>query len=101
MAVNGNGREKSGQRYQQLSLRDQVSLDRTDLLKVSMQEAIKESGLSRAQVVDEMNRLSAIAGISVRVSEAILDKWVARGSKGHVIPVFRRRIGKWCKDFRS
>lgn len=98
MAINGNGREKSGQRYQQLSLRDQVRLDPTDLLKISMAEAIKDSGLSRAQVVDEMNRLAAVAGIGVRTTEAILDKWLARGSRNHIIsvrdlPIFCQTVG--------
>jgi hypothetical protein len=64
-----------------------MRLDPTDLIKVSMQESIKESGLSRAQVVDEMNRLATIAGIATRVTETMLDKWVARGSTGHMIPV--------------
>jgi hypothetical protein len=95
MAVNGNGNGKFGHRYTQLSLRDQIRLDPSDLLKVSMKEAIDAAGLSRAQVVDEMNRLSAIAGISVRVSEAILDKWLARWSTGHMIPV--RHITIFCQ----
>jgi hypothetical protein len=99
MAVNGNAREKSGQRLVQLSLRDQVRLDPTDLLKVSMKEAIDRSGLSRPQVVDEMNRLSMIAGIPVRITEAILDKWLARGSSGHVIPV--RQLPIFCQAVKS
>jgi hypothetical protein len=98
MAINGNGREKSGQKFKQLSLRDQVRMDPTDLLKTSMAEAIKNSGLSRAQVVDEMNRLAAIAGIGVRTTEAILDKWLARGSRNHLIsvrdlPIFCQTVG--------
>jgi hypothetical protein len=99
MAVNGNGREKSGQRFHQLSFRDLVKLDPTDMLKISMKEAIDQSGMSRAQVVDEMNRLSGIAGIAAGVTETILDKWVARGSRGHVIPV--RQLPVFCQAVGS
>jgi len=87
MAINGNGREKSGPQFIQLSLRDQLRLDPTDFLKVSMSEAIKQSGLTRAQFVDEMNRLSATAGTCIQVTETMLDKWLARGSTGHMISV--------------
>ncbi len=87
MAINGNTKPNFGQPGRQLTLRDQMSLDPTDLLKAAMREAVNNSGLSRSQVVEEMNRLSAIAGLGVRVSEAMLDKWIARGSKGHIIPV--------------
>jgi hypothetical protein len=99
MAINGNSTGKFGQRPVQLSLRDHVSLDPTDLLKASMQEAIKQSGLSRSQVVDEMNRLSSVAGMGVRVSEAMLDKWVARGSRSHIIPV--RDLPVFCQAVGS
>jgi hypothetical protein len=51
-----------------LLARDQVGLDPTDLLDASMKEAVEESGLSLPQVVDEMNRLAAVAGIDVRVT---------------------------------
>jgi hypothetical protein len=99
MQVNGNGREKFGHPRVQLSLRDRLILDPTDLLKASMREAIDGSGLSRAQVVDEMNRLSGIAGISVQITEAILHKWLARGSTGHVIPV--RQLPIFCQAVKS
>lgn len=87
MAGNSNEKGKFGQPLLQLSLRDQLSLDPTDLLKVSMQEAIRGSGLSRGQMADEMNRLASVAGMEAHITETILDKWVARGSKCHVIPV--------------
>jgi hypothetical protein len=98
MAINGNGREKSRQLFHQLSLKDQVRLDPTDFLKVAMAEAIKQSELSRPEIVDEMNRLASIAGIAVRTTEAMLDKWLARGCRGHLIsvrdlPIFCQSIG--------
>lgn len=99
MRINSNGRGNFGHGLTQLTLRDQVSLDPTDLLKVSMQESLRESGLSRAQVVDEMNRLSGRAGISVHVTETMLDKWLARGAAGHIIPV--RELPIFCRAVGS
>ncbi|MEM5788401.1 MAG: hypothetical protein AAGU11_13895 [Syntrophobacteraceae bacterium] len=100
MASNGNGNAifGHGQKARQLSLRDQLALDPIDLLKVSMKEAIDASGLSRAQIVDGMNRLATSAGLPTRTTEAMLDKWVARGSRGHIIsvrdlPTFCRAVG--------
>lgn len=95
--INGRGGKKSGHVGIQLTLRDQVNFDPTDELKVAMQEALRGCPLSREQVVDEMNRLAAIAGIATngraqRVTVAILDKWVARGASAHVIPVRYLRI---------
>lgn len=88
----GKAIKKAGHSGIQLSLRDQVNLDPTDLLKTAMQEALKGSDLSRAQVADDMNRLVSRAGIRNEkrgqcVSEAILDKWAARASRNHIIPL--------------
>jgi hypothetical protein len=87
----GKARGKSGQVPIQLTLRDVVSLDPTDQLKIAMNEALKGCGLSRAQVVDDMNRLAARAGMRGEdrqaVTETIIDKWVARGSRAHIIPL--------------
>lgn len=88
----GKATKKAGHGGIQLSLRDQVNLDPTDFLKIAMQEALKGCNLSRAQVVDDMNRAATCAGIRNEargqcVSEAILDKWVARGSRNHLIPL--------------
>lgn len=101
---NGGRTKKSGHVGIQLTLRDQVTLDPTDELKVSMQDALKGCSLSRDQVVDEMNRLAAIAGIATngraqKVTTAILDKWVARGATAHVIPVRYLRI--FCQATES
>jgi hypothetical protein len=100
MAGNGNSVEKSGHHLRQMSMREVMQLDPTDLLKAYMSEAVKESGFSRAQVVDEMNRLSTLAGIGTRVTEAMIDKWLAKGAREHIIsvrmlPVFCRAVGSY------
>lgn len=97
MRFNSKSIEKCGHIGVQLTIRDQLNLDPTDLIKIAMQEALRECSLSRAQVVDDMNRLAELAGISTngragKVTEAMLDKWVARGSKAHVIPTRYIRI---------
>ena len=100
MAINGNQRKKTGHVGRQLHFRDQLALDPTDCLKIAMSEALKESSLSREQVVDEVNRLAAIAGITSegraqKISVATLDKWVARSAKAHIIPT--RYIPIFCQ----
>ena len=81
-------------------MREVIQLDPTDLLKAYMSEAVKGSGFSRAQIVDEMNRLSALAGMGARISEAMIDKWLAKGSREHIIsvrmlPVFCQAVGSY------
>jgi hypothetical protein len=73
------------------------------MVKAAMNEAIKESSMSREQIVDDMNRLAQAAGITCngrgqKVTSAILDKWVAAGSQAHqiplrMLPVFCRAVG--------
>jgi hypothetical protein len=51
-------------------------------------------------VVDDMNRFASCAGIRNEtrgqcVSEAILDKWVARSSRNHLIPL--RLLPVFCQ----
>lgn len=97
MRCNGKGSKKSGHVGYQMTIGEQLNLDPTDLVKVAMQQALRECNLSRAQVVDDMNRLAELAGITTegrsgKISEAILDKWIARGSKAHVIPTKYIRI---------
>lgn len=94
MSQKSNARKNFGHVGMQLTLRDQVSLDPTDLLKVAMSEALKGCPLSRAQVADDMNRLAATCGASGKghkITEAMLDKWVARGAS-HIIPIKYLRI---------
>lgn len=53
-------------------------------LVAAMNESLKASGLSREQLVDDMNRLAHLCGSKRRVSPAMLDKWLA-GTEGYVI----------------
>lgn len=94
MRSKGNATRKFGHVGVQLTLRDQVSLDPTELLKAAMHEALKRSPLSRAQVVEDMNRLAGASGLNgkgPKITESMLDKWVARGS-AHIIPIKYLRI---------
>lgn len=99
--------KKIGHVGRQLTMRDYLSLDTADQLKVAMSEALKNaasSGKSRAEVVDEMNRLASISGIrhegkNSAITEEILNKWVARGSTGHNLPV--RYLAIFCQATRS
>jgi hypothetical protein len=84
--------KKFGHSPRQLTINECLALNPTDALKVAMNEAIKGSCLSREQIVDVMNRLAAAAGINHdgknrHITPDILDKWCARGSIGHQIPV--------------
>ena len=83
----------------QLTIREQIDLDPKDRLKLAMRESLRECDLSRAQVVDEMNRMATCSGITTggrgqKVTEAILDKWTAREA-AHIIPV--RYLTIFCK----
>ena len=60
--------------------------------------------MSRDEIVDEINRLGAIAGItcggrSQKVTLAVLDKWVAPGAKAHQIPL--RMLPLFCRAVDS
>lgn len=92
--------KKIGHAGKQLTIRDYLSLDTSDQLKIAMQDALKNCEMSRAQIVDELNRLAGISGIrhegkNGHITEEILNKWVARGSTGHQIPV--RYLAIFCQ----
>jgi hypothetical protein len=66
-------------------------------LVAAMNAALEGSGLSREQLVDDMNRLAHLAGSRRRVSKAMLDKWLA-GTPGYVLyldalPFFCQALG--------
>lgn len=74
----------------QLNLWDMPSLNPIPRVKEAMRISLKECGLSRDQVVDEMNRLASLDGISTngkakKITADILDKWVSPGCD-HIIP---------------
>jgi hypothetical protein len=88
----------------QLTVRDSLVVDPGPHLKAAMNEAVKSCSLSRSQIVDDMNRRALICGIrcngkSQKVTEAILDKWLAPGSDGHHIPL--RLLHLFCQAVGS
>ena len=90
----------------QRNLFDRPSLNPVPRLKAAMREALKGCGLSREQVVDRMNELASLEGLTTggrnkKVTLPLLDKWVAEGAPEHVIPtkfipIFCEAVG----DFR-
>jgi len=101
--INGKRRAKFRQVKEPCSLLI-PSLDPTPRLKAAMKEALKNSPLSREEIVDEMNRLAAEEGIttngrSQKITVTILDKWVAPAAKQHVIPL--KYLPLFCKVTES
>lgn len=74
----------------QLNLWDAPSLNPVPRVKEAMRVSLKGSPLSREQVVDGMNDLARLEGISTngrakKVTSEMLDKWVSNGCD-HIIP---------------
>lgn len=90
-------------RANQLGLFDNLAADPGPAIKAAMKEAAGACPLSRDQIVLDMNRMMTVAGITCNgraqaVTEAILDKWLAPQSLGHVPPlrvlhIFCRAVG--------
>jgi hypothetical protein len=100
MAFNGKASKFIGHVGVQLTMLDQLIVDPGPHLKAAMSQVIKECSLSREQIVEDMNRLAGMCGItcngnSQKVTEAILDKWVAPGASGHNIPI--RLLPIFCR----
>lgn len=79
---------------------DQPGIDPTQRLKTAMREALHSCGLSRLKVVNDMNALAMVEGMtcggkSQKVTEALLDKWCAAGSTAYVIPL--RYVPLFCR----
>ena len=93
----------SRQQPKQRGLWDQIVPNPGPIIKAAMNEALRGASMSREQIVDEMNRLACLAGITCggrgqKVTTSILDKWVAPGSDKHFIPlrmlpIFCRAVG--------
>jgi hypothetical protein len=87
----------------QRNLFQEIVPDAGVFVRAAMNDALRACSLSRDQVVDEMNRLATLAGItcngrSREVTRTILEKWVAPGATQHTIPlrmlpVFCRAVG--------
>jgi len=76
----------------QLDFWDNPSLDPTGRLKAAMREALKDCGLSRDQVADQINELArregtATNGKAQRVTVELIEKWVSPSAAGNRIPV--------------
>jgi hypothetical protein len=56
-------------------------------VKLAMAEAIKATSLSRDELTDDMNRLARLAGLRLRVSKAVLDKWLNPAADGYQPPL--------------
>ncbi len=59
----------------------------TPALKIAMQEAFKAAPLSKEQLAEDINKLAHLAGMRARASKAMLEKWLAPGAEGYVIPL--------------
>ncbi len=102
-SFNSRDEKKIGQSIQ-LNLWEKVTVDPVPSMKAAMNQAIKDSSLSREQIVDEMNRLAAIAGItcggrSQKTTLTVLEKWVAPGATAHIIPI--RILPLFCRAVSS
>lgn len=99
-SFNGNDGADPIQAPKQLQLWDQPGIDPTNRLKAAMREALHACALSREKVVNDMNALATLEGMtcggkSQKVTEPLLDKWCAAGSTAYVIPP--RYIPLFCK----
>jgi|GEM_PF-620813 len=75
----------------QLPLFGGESLNPVPALKRALNLAVRESGLSRAQVADRLNEVLALEGLRTRgregaVSLALLEKWLAPADTAAVMP---------------
>jgi hypothetical protein len=75
-------------RPNQLDLWEDLSFDPTPHLKTAMRDAIKQSPLSREQIIDQITDLAERAGIIHQpVTVDVLNKWTAPGSTSYMIPL--------------
>ena len=97
--INNKKPEKAGQ-YKQMELWENIISDPGPSMKASMNEAIKRCSLSREEIVDRINGLAQLVGITCngrtqKVTLSLLDKWVAPGAKNYNIPI--RLLPIFCK----
>lgn len=79
----------------QMGLFGHLSLDVLPSLKAEMGKALRSCGLSREQVVDEINHLAEQSGISLSLTINTLEKWLAPSATRHVIPL--RVLPLFCR----
>ena len=77
------------------------SLNPVSRLKAAMRSAIKSGKWSREQIVDRMNEVAAMEGLSNgrggRITVAALDGWMAE-TKGNMIPVGLLPLFCWAAE---
>jgi len=99
MRRNVKATKSFGHSGEQLRLWDQLVVDPGHALKAAMSEAIRSCDRSREEIVELMNRLASLAGITNgtarAVTTAILDKWVAPGATAYHIPI--RLLPIFCR----
>jgi|Deesub1362A_J573_1020465.scaffolds.fasta_scaffold03661_5 hypothetical protein len=73
------------------------ALDVTMSMKRALSAAMRNSGLSREQIVDRMNELLAGEGLAIRVTINALEKWAAPSARHMIsvplLPFFCRATG--------
>jgi len=75
---------------EQLDLFSKKSLNSLAKAKAAMNQAVKESGLSREQFVDRFVALAKAEGISIRAGNGFMstfEKWLNPTDESHVIPL--------------
>jgi len=90
--VNGKVNGKNGQGSRQRRLWENLAVDPAPPLKAAIGEVIKGCALSRDEIVDDMNKLALLCGMSRRATAAMLDKWTAAGAEDHVISLQMLRL---------
>jgi len=101
--INSKDLEKF-RRPKQQGLWENIVTDPGPALKIAMNDVIKACCLSRAEVVDQMNQLAMIAGITCngrnqKVTVSTLDKWLAPGANSYHIPL--RLLPIFCQSVGS
>jgi hypothetical protein len=77
--------------FEGTKIKQNACLDLARLVKAAIGESIRVSGLSREQVVDEMNKLIELNGIGVKkipISKSLLEKWIAPSSIHEMPPKY-------------
>jgi hypothetical protein len=101
---NINFQSDLGQTPKQLSLWETPGLNIVPRLKTSMREAFKLSGMSKEQVVSDMNDMAIAEGLITtsqkqRITIPMLEKWVAPSALAHVISF--QNLVIFCKVIKN
>jgi hypothetical protein len=67
----------------QRRLWDDLVVNPLPAVKLVMNEVMKGLPVSREQLAEDMNRLAVAAGLGLKVSKAVLDKWLNPAANGY------------------